>query len=105
MQVERSSRAFQSAWAGGVSAGAVRRHDDLPGLILVECGGGGNCGWNALAVGLTYVQTGKDINTLAMEAATLGKSLRTLVQFHVRRPEYAAQYGAARVPPGEDTTS
>eukprot|EP00969_Alexandrium_andersonii_P203315 8984138-Alexandrium_andersonii.AAC.1 len=95
MQVERSSRAFQSAWAGGASVGAVRRHEDLPGLVLVECGGGGNCGWNALAVGLTFVQTGKDINTHVTEAVTLGTSLRTLVQFHVRRPEYATQYGAA----------
>eukprot|EP00969_Alexandrium_andersonii_P056334 2483573-Alexandrium_andersonii.AAC.1 len=76
MQVERSGNAFRAAWAGSDTAGAVRRHEDLPGLIPVECGGGGNCGWNALAVGLTQVQTGKDVHVLVPDAATLGKSRR-----------------------------
>eukprot|EP00969_Alexandrium_andersonii_P300988 13306890-Alexandrium_andersonii.AAC.1 len=76
MHVERPGSAFRAAWAGSDTAGAVRRHEDLPELILVECGGGGKCGWNALAVGLTHAQTGKDIHTLVPDAAALGKSLR-----------------------------
>eukprot|EP00969_Alexandrium_andersonii_P008211 357132-Alexandrium_andersonii.AAC.1 len=83
MQIDNAQKVSKALVAGWEGTGAVRRDPNLPGLALVECGSGGCCAWNAIAVGLQMGSTGKTAEEVVEQAAALGTSLRTLTKHHV----------------------
>eukprot|EP00969_Alexandrium_andersonii_P340006 15029537-Alexandrium_andersonii.AAC.1 len=72
MQIDEAKRVSGALVKGWDGTGAVRRDPNLPGLALVECGTGGSCAWNAIAVGLQMGSTGKAPEEVVVEAAALG---------------------------------
>ena len=76
MEVEKDKKR-KSATASPKKHAAKQPKMQLP-FELVECGGGGACGFNSIAVGMA-LNHGKDRKKTLQEAASLGAQLRVLL--------------------------
>eukprot|EP00969_Alexandrium_andersonii_P221547 9785229-Alexandrium_andersonii.AAC.1 len=77
------SRQFGTSWSTVSADHPTVRRPLLPGVVVVECGTDGACGWNAVAVALQCLDKHVQPESLLPDAAGLGRGLRTAAQAHV----------------------